>query len=293
MTTDHCHKLVDLLGADGGCASPARPRFTTAPVTSVLATVVATLVATAVVVGSGALPARAQEVPTVLMVRNNGAYLFVPPAVTASRDGKVTVCNRMTVFAGLFGATKGNQFGRLKGVRLKPGDCTTITLQNSSNAPVTASIGDEIHPGFKPLRVSVPPTTGGPSGATTTTTVPATGAIGPTGWYWMDYKVNDNKFRRAVGLKFQSNGELQLVGPEASGTLQMRLTNGQCTYVEASNRGTCQLSPQGGSATDSATGVTVAFTLARMSKADAQSTKAGLGNRDDFDAPDQTGSVAA
>ena len=289
MTTDHCHRLVDLPGADGGCRSPARPRFAVAAVTSVLATVVAT----AVMVGSGALPARAQEVPTVLMVRNNGAYLFVPPAVTASREGRVTVCNRMTVFAGLFGATKGNQFGRLKGVRLKPGDCTTITLQNSSNAPVTASIGDEIHPGFKPLRVSVPPTAGGPSGATTATTAPATGAIGPTGWYWMDYKVNDNKFRRAVGLKFQSNGELQLVGPEPAGTLQMRLTNGQCTYVEASNRGTCQLSPQGGSATDSATGVTVAFTLARMSKADAQSTKAGLGNRDDFDAPDQTGGVAA
>ena len=132
MTTDHCHRLVDLPGADGGCRSPARPRFAVAAVTSVLATVVAT----AVMVGSGALPARAQEVPTVLMVRNNGAYLFVPPAVTASREGRVTVCNRMTVFAGLFGATKGNQFGRLKGVRLKPGECTTITLQNSSSAPV-------------------------------------------------------------------------------------------------------------------------------------------------------------
>ena len=73
----------------------------------------------------------------------------------------------------------------------------------------------------------------------------------------------------------------------------MRLTNGQCTYVEASAGGTCQLTPQGGFATDSVTGVPVAFTLARMSAADAQTTKAGLGDRDDFDAPDQTGGVPA
>lgn len=79
----------------------------------------------------------------------------------------------------------------------------------------------------------------------------------------------------------------RFVGPEASGTLQMRLTNGQCTYVEASAGGTCQLTPQGGFATDSVTGVPVAFTLARMSAADAQTTKAGLGDRDDFDAPDR------
>lgn len=273
------------------CSPTPRRRLGRTAVLSALSTVVAT-------VGAGfvAVPAQGQEVPTVSMVNDKGLYLFVPPVVTTSSEGKVTICNRMTVFAGLFGGTKGNLFGKPKGIRVKPGECTTITLKNPSNAPISANIGDEIHSRLKPLKVKVPPTTGGSSGSTTTsttTTGPTTGAIGPTGWYWMDYRVNDNKFHRAVGLKFQSSGELQLVGPEASGTLQMRLTNGQCTYVEGGNRGTCQLSPQGGTATDSSTGVTVTFTLSRMSSADAKSTKAGLGNRDDFDAPDQTGGTPA
>lgn len=255
-----------------------------------LATAVAVALTTGVAIGLVTAPAHAQDAPTVVMTNDKGVYRFTPPTVTASAEGKVVICNRMTVFAGLFGATKGNQFGKPKGLRLKPGECMTISLKNSSNAPIAANISDEIHSRIKPLRVSVPPIS---ATATTTTTAPAAGAVGPTGWYWMDYKVNDTPIRRAVGLKFQSSGELQLVGPEASGTLQMRLTNGVCTYVESSARGTCELTPQGGFAKDSTSGAVVTFTLARMSPADAKSTKAGLGNRDDFDAPDQTGGLPA
>ncbi len=125
-----------------------------------------------------------------------------------------------------------------------------------------------------------------------------------TGWYWMtfvaprgqfnvfqtacDAKAPTCKYRVAVGLKYQSNGRLQLVGPTGVGTIQMHLDDlGACSWNLNASRGTCTLATSGGSWTDQDTGYSAGFQLQRMSASEARATKAQLGNRDDFDAPDQ------
>jgi hypothetical protein len=68
----------------------------------------------------------------------------------------------------------------------------------------------------------------------------------------------------------------------------MRITDtGTCDWNFGSVRGTCALTTSGGSWNDASSGFSGAFQLIRMSRGEARATKAGLGGRDDFDAPDQ------
>lgn len=140
------------------------------------------------------------------------------------------------------------------------------------------------------------------TGCAPTDDAPVTGA-GYQGWYWMDYEVSSKNsdgttsvevFKRRSGLK-PSGDQMLLIAAVEGTVLQVRRYPDRCEWRENSGaengKGVCTLSPSGGTLT-AYRGADVTFRLSRMAGSDAKDSKASLGNRDDFDAPDQTGGAA-